>query len=326
MNRNGLGSKRAKSISSTQAGKRRVADVGPDRIIRHFGASDIKGWYDATQPELSILANNADVSAWFDKSADQTNMCQGETANKPHYIHQGLNGRPILRGDGSNHVMSSSSGGANSPAARGAVKDIDWGAACSAFVLVKTANDENNHGIYGGESGGTVPKSRFGFGSKQNEANPDQLRVEVFGRVADGGGQTNFQVDNFYNMTGSTGMPTCRNQFSLYYLEYQINGGQSGASAAFTRSGYKKDAVSPIALTSEGTFAPAAVDASEATTMANKGFDSDHMMIFKNIHSSMGNLDGDLGFLMFSNRHYSLKERQMILKAIQQIYGYADIN
>ena len=55
MNRNGLGSKRAKSISSTQAGKRRVADIGPDRIIRSYGANDIRGWYDSTQPELSTI-------------------------------------------------------------------------------------------------------------------------------------------------------------------------------------------------------------------------------------------------------------------------------
>ena len=38
---------------------------------------------------------------------------------------------------------------------------------------------------------GSVPKSRFGFGSKQDqtdESDPDQLRAEVFGRVADGRG------------------------------------------------------------------------------------------------------------------------------------------
>ena len=324
MNRNGLGSKRAKSISSTQAGKRRVADIGPDRIIRHFGASDIKGWYDATQPELSALDNDSDVSTWFDKGSDQTNLTQPVAFQKPHYIHSGLNGRPVIRGNGVAQVLSSSSGG--SATTNGDPKTIDWGATCSTFVLVKAANDDQNHGVYGGNSGGSVPKSRFGFGSKHKGVDPDQLRVEVFGRVADGGGQTNFQVDNFYDMTGSAAMATCRNQFALYYLEYKINGGEAGASAAFTRSGYNKDAVSPIPITLESTFAPAAVDASEATTMANKGFDTDQMFVFRNIHSSMGFLDGDLGFLMFSNRHYSLKERQMILKAIQQIYGYADIN
>jgi len=327
MNRNGLGSKRAKSVSSTQAGKRRVADVGPDRIIRHFGASDIKGWYDATQPELSVLGNDTDITTWFDKGADQTNLTQPVAVQKPHYIHSGLNGRPTIRGNGVSQVLSSSSGG--TVTTNGTAKNIDWGASCSTFVLVKAANDDNNHGIYGGDSGGSVPKSRFGFGSKHKDVDPDQIRVEVFGRVpnpSSPGGETNFQVDNFYNMTGSVGMPTCRNQFALYYLEYKINGGEAGASAAFTRSGYKKDAVSPIPLTLESTFAPAAVDASEATTMANKGFDTDQMFVFRNIHSSMGFLDGDIGFIMFSNRHYSLKERQMILKAIQQIYGYADIN
>ena len=68
------------------------------------------------------------------------------------------------------------------------------------------------------------------------------------------------------------------------------------------------------------------VTAAAATTMANKGFDTSQMQVFRNIHDSMDDLDGEMGFIMFSNRHYSLKERQMISKAIQQIYGYADIN
>ncbi len=134
-----------------------------------------------------------------------------------------------------------------------------------------------------------------------------------------------FNVDNFYDMTGSTGLPTCRNQFALYYMEFQINGGQAG-EAAFTRTAYDKDAAEAIPPQRTGQTNAAKVDASEATTMASKGFDTDQMQVFRNIHDSMDELDGELGFLMFSNRHYSLKERQMISKAIQQIYGYADIN
>ena len=317
MNRNGLGSKRAKSISSTQAGKRRVADVGPDRIIRHFGASDIKGWYDATNTQIAGTANDADLTFWYDKGPDQTHLYQGTAVNKPHYIHDGLNGHPVVRGDGSNDIYLTAD-------AAGSAKNVDWSASCSAYVLVKTANDDNNHGIFGGDSGGTVPKSRFGCGSMQDQ-NPDELRIEVFGRVPDGDGEANVNMDNYYDMTGSTGMPTCRNQFALYYLEFQINAGQSGVSA-FTRTAYDKNAVAAIPTQRTGETNASKVDASEATTMAGKGFDADQMQVFRNIHDSMDELDGDLGFLMFSNRHYSLKERQMISKAVQQIYGYADIN
>jgi len=317
MNRNGLGSKRAKSISSTQAGKRRVADIGPDRIIRHFGASDIKGWYDATQPEIAGTANDANLTFWYDKGSDQTHLAQATGSNPPKYIHDGLNGRPVVRGKASApfDVYSTAD-------AAGTAKNIDWGASCSAFVLVKTANDENNHGIFGGDSGGSLPKSRFGAGSMQDQ-DPDRLRVECFGRV-DNGGEFNFQVDNFYNAGG--GMPTCRNQFALYYLEYEINAGETGAEDAFTRSAYTKEAITAISVSSTGETNENKVNSSAATTMAAKGFDTDQMIVFKNIHTAMGFLDGDLGFIMFSNRHYTLKERQMISKAIQQIYGYADIN
>ena len=190
--------------------------------------------------------------------------------------------------------------------------------------MIKTENDDNNQGIFGGTSTGTVPKSRFGCGSLQT-ANPDSLRVECFGRV-DNGGEVNFRADNFYEMTGSSGLTTCRNQFALYYLEYNINAGQANAANAFTKNVYGKEAIAPFGVSSTELEQADKVTAAAATTMANKGFDTSQMQVFRNIHDSMDDLDGEMGFLMFSNRHYSLKERQMISKAIQQIYGYADIN
>ena len=317
MNRNGLGSKRAKSISSTQAGKRRVADVGPDRIIRHFGASDIKGWYDATQPEIAGTANDTNLDFWYDKGPDQTHLYKA-SGEVPHYIHNGLNGRPIIRGTGATneHYLTADSGGT--------AKNVDWSASCSVFVLIKTENDDNNQGIFGGTSTGNVPKSRFGCGSLQT-ANPDSLRVECFGRV-NNGGEVNFRADNFFDMTGSTGLPTCRNQFALYYLEYSINTDTANADNAFTRNVYAKEATTFFDISLTQLEEADKVTAGDATTMASKGFDTAQMQVFRNIHDSMDDLDGEMGFLMFSNRHYSLKERQMISKAIQQIYGYADIN
>jgi hypothetical protein len=317
MNRNGLGSKRAKSISSTQTGKRRVADVGPDRIIRHFGASDIKGWYDATQPELSSIANNADVTSWFDKGADQTKLYQATADAKPHYIHSGLNGRPTLRGDGSDDVYRTANAG-------NAAVNIDWTNTTSVYLLFKATANTTNQGPFGADSGGTAPKSRFGLAA-YNQANPDQIRVEVFGTV----GANNFNTDNYYNVTGTAGstppvLPTAAGQFMLSYYEWQINAGQTGAADTFTMLAYDKEAVSGISPTTRSGFNEDKVITSASNTMAAKGFDADQMRVFQNIHN--GFLQGDIGFIMFSNRHYSLKERQMILKAIQQIYGYADIN
>ena len=318
MNMNGLGARGAKSISSTQSGLSLSSDIGggPDKVIRSLGGSDIKGWYDATNILLAGTANDADLTFWFDKGPDQTHLHQSTAAAKPHYIHDGLNGRPVVRGDGSDDVYGTADAG-------GTLKTIDWGVSCSAFVLVKTANDDENHGIFGGDSGGSVPKSRFGFGSMQEE-NPDRMRVECFGRVDNSGDPQNFQVDSFYH-TGD-GLPTCRNQFALYYLEYKINAGQSGAINGFTRSAYDKDAVSAISTSSTGETNENLVTVSDMNTMAAKGFDTDDMLVFRNIHTAMGFLDGDLAFLLFSNRHYSLGERQRISKAIQQIYGFSSIN
>jgi hypothetical protein len=313
----GFGSKSSKSLSSLQGGISTSSDRagGPDKVIRSLGGSDIKGWYDATNPLLAGTANDADLTFWFDKGPDQTHLHQSTAAEKPHYIHDGLNGRPVVRGDGSDDVYGTADAG-------GTLKTIDWGASCSAFVLVKTANDDNNQGIFGGHSGGSVPKSRFGFGSMQSTT-PDQMRVECFGRV-DNGGEVNFRVDNFYE-TGD-GLPTCRNQFALYYLEYKINAGQTGAEDTFTRAAYTKEAVSAIAASTTGESEEDKVTVSDSNAMAAKGFDTDDMLVFKNIHTSMGFLDGDLAFLLFSNRHYSLGERQRISKAIQQIYGFSNIN
>ncbi len=313
----GFGSKSSKSLSSVQGGTSTSSDRagGPDKVIRSLGGSDIKGWYDATNVLLAGTANDADLTFWFDKGPDQTHLHQSTAAEKPHYIHDGLNGRPVVRGDGSDDVYLTADAG-------GTAKNVDWGASCSAFVLVKAANNDNNHGIFGGDSGGSVPKSRFGFGSMQDE-DPDRMRVECFGRV-DNGGEVNFQVDNFYNTGG--GIPTCRNQFVLYYLEYKINAGETGAEDTFTRSAYTKEAVSAVSTSSTGETNENKVTSSDANAMAAKGFDTDQMVVFKNIHTAMGFLDGDLAFLLFSNRHYSLGERQRISKAIQQIYGFSNIN
>ncbi len=308
-----------------QGGRSTSVDLagGPDKVIRTLGGSDIKGWYDSTDSRLSDTANDADLTFWYDKGPDEAHLYQGTATNKPHYIHDGLNGRPVVRGDGSDDVYLTADSG-------GSAKNIDWGSSCSAFVLVKTANDNNNHGIFGGDTGGSVPKSRFGFGSKQDqtdESDPDQLRVEVFGRVADGVGETNFNIDNYYDMTGSAGMTTCRNQFTLYYLEYKINAGESGLDA-FTISGYDKSATTPVPTTLVGNFPNPlnVITTGEATTMEAKGFDTDQMQVFRNIHGSMGFLDGDLAFLLFSNRHYSSSEKEKILKAIQQRFGNSNIN
>ncbi len=88
----GFGSKSSKSLSSLQGGISTYSDRagGPDKVIRSLGGSDIKGWYDATNPLLAGTANDADLTFWYDKGPAQTHLHQSTEAEKPHYIHDGL--------------------------------------------------------------------------------------------------------------------------------------------------------------------------------------------------------------------------------------------
>lgn len=312
MNRNGLGSKRAKSISSTQVGKRRVADIGPDRIIRHFGASDIKGWYDSTDTRLAGLANNSDVSTWHDKGPDGQNVTQSTAGAKPHYIHDGLNGRPVLRSDGTDDVMISTG-------------QVDWSSVTSVFILFKKGDDDDNRGPFASEvdSGLPVPRAFFGIAASTS-LGTNRLRAEVFGRTSG-----NFRIDHYFHTSGDASdipptITNVRDAYMLSYHEWEINSGVADAGA-FTLKSYNKEAVSEVSVSSIDNEGTSNILASDATTMASDGFDTTEIQLFKNIHNP-GFLNGDIAFALFSNRHYNQKERQKILKAIQQKYGYADIN
>ena len=134
MLRSGFGAKGSKSISSMQGGKSTSVDLagGPDKVIRTLGGSDIKGWFDATDIRLSEIANNSDVSIWHDKGPDGQNVTQATAGAKPHYIHDGLNGRPVLRSDGTDDVMISTG-------------QVDWSSVTSVFILFKKGDPTNNY-------------------------------------------------------------------------------------------------------------------------------------------------------------------------------------
>ena len=315
MLRSGCGAKGAKSISSMQGGRSTSVDLagGPDKIIRTLGGSDIKGWYDSTDVRLASLANDSDVTTWYDKGPDGQDLTQTTAANKPHYIHSGLNGRPVLRSDGSDDVMESG--------------NIDWSSTTSAFVLYK-ATTEGNAGPFGGfNPAGGAPKARFGIAA-YSSTDPDRVRTEVLGAGSgDGGG--NFQIDHYYETTGSASdipaaMPSVKDAFMLSYYEWQINSGESGADA-FTLQSYNKDAVEDIGATLIVNSGVTYLTADNASTLASSGFSTQKMQVFRNIHTP-GYLTGDIALLIFSNRHYSLKERQKISKAIQQRFGNSNIN
>ena len=314
MLRSGFGAKGAKSISSMQGGKSTSVDLagGPDKVIRTLGGSDIKGWYDSTDARLASLANDSDVTTWNDKGPDGQDLTQTTAANKPHYIHSGLNGRPVLRSDGSDDVMESG--------------NIDWSSTTSAFVLYKSTT-ETSAGPFGGKNPGGTVKARFGIAA-YNQVDPDRVRTEVLGRgTGDGGG--NIQIDHYYETTGSASdipavMPSVKDAFMLSYYEWKIISGESGVDA-FTLQSYNKDAVEDIGATLVVNSGETKLTADNASTLAGTGFTTEQMQVFRNIHTP-GYLTGDIALLIFSNRHYSLKERQKISKAIQQKFGNSNIN
>jgi len=313
MLRSGFGAKGAKSISSMQGGRNTSVDAsgGPDKVIRTFGSTDIKGWFDSTDIRLSEIANNSDVSTWHDKGPDGQNVVQSTADEKPHYIHSGLNGRPVLRSDGTDDVMLSTG-------------EVDWASVTSVFVLFKKGDDDSNRGPFASEvtSAAATPRAFFGIAALTS-AGTSKLRAEVFGRTSD-----NFSINNLLNTSGDASdipptITNVRDAYMLSYHEWQINSGVAG-DGAFTIKSYNKEAVSEVSVSSTDHDA-SDVLASDATTMASDGFDTTNIQLFKNIHNP-GFLNGDIAFALFSNRHYNLKERQKILKAIQQRFGNSNIN
>ena len=314
MLRSGFGAKGAKSISSMQGGKSTSVDLagGLDKLVRTLGGSDIKGWYDSTDVRLASLANDSDVTTWYDKGPDGQNVTQATADAKPHYIHDGLNGRPVLRSDGVDDVMASTG-------------QVDWSSVTSVFILFKKGDDDDNRGPFASEVDPNLPEPRVFFGiAASTSLGTNRLRTEVFGRTS-----SNFDINHYFYTSGDASdiPPTITNvkdAYMLSYHEWEINSGVADAGA-FTLKSYNKEAVSEVSVSLVGNGGTSNILASDATTMASDGFDTTEIQLFKNIHNP-GFLNGDIAFALFSNRHYNLKERQKILKAIQQRFGNSNIN
>lgn len=68
-------------------------------------------WLDATDPAGNGIqpANASAVSSWVDKSGNGNTVTQGTGANQPVYQTGVLNGKPVVRFDGTNDLMVKSS-------------------------------------------------------------------------------------------------------------------------------------------------------------------------------------------------------------------------
>jgi hypothetical protein len=62
-------------------------------------------WLDAAD-STSLTVSSGSVSQWRDKSGNSHNASQGVGLNQPDYIASGLNGKPVVRFDGTNHFLA----------------------------------------------------------------------------------------------------------------------------------------------------------------------------------------------------------------------------
>jgi hypothetical protein len=71
--------------------------------------SDLAVWLDASDAS-TITLNGGNVSAWGDKSGNGRNFTQGTALAQPLYATGAMNGRAVVRADGSNHFMERTAG------------------------------------------------------------------------------------------------------------------------------------------------------------------------------------------------------------------------
>jgi hypothetical protein len=67
--------------------------------------ADLKAWFDGSDSASMILSGSS-VSQWNDKSGNGFNAAQATAANKPTLVSSVLNGKSIVRFDGSNDFLS----------------------------------------------------------------------------------------------------------------------------------------------------------------------------------------------------------------------------
>lgn len=95
-------------------GRRRFRSLGRRRNVRaqieSFAPTDIDGlelWLDASA--ITGLSDGDPVTTWEDQSSNGFDATQATADNKPTYQTNELNGKPVVRFDGTNDLLSTSS-------------------------------------------------------------------------------------------------------------------------------------------------------------------------------------------------------------------------
>lgn len=133
-------------------------------------------WLDAADAS-TITLNGSTVSQWNDKSGNNRNVTQATAANQPTYNSAQFNGKPTLRFDGSNDILSNPSVGA---AGLTSVTII------SVFRMLSTANTDVLMGIGPTGTIGTVrslfrASTTVGFAGWSNDVPSSSFSYDVGG-------------------------------------------------------------------------------------------------------------------------------------------------
>lgn len=97
--------------SKTQTGSsaRRFVSSGP---VLPFNPASIPGcqlWLDAADTSTVALNGSTNVSLWIDKSGNGNTVTQDTSANQPTYVTNVVNGNPVIRFNGTSHVLQTTS-------------------------------------------------------------------------------------------------------------------------------------------------------------------------------------------------------------------------
>lgn len=97
------------SKTQSSSSVRRFTNSGP---VLSFNPASIAGcqlWLDAADSSSILMDSSSNVSLWIDKSGNGNTVTQDTSANQPTYVTNVVNGNPVIRFNGTSHVLQTTS-------------------------------------------------------------------------------------------------------------------------------------------------------------------------------------------------------------------------